>query len=111
MNLHYSQTENSVCVHVVLFYYLMNLHYSQTIKKSPPLNLLFYYLMNLHYSQTPLQRYQHKRQFYYLMNLHYSQTVSDISKKPDFVLLPYEFTLLSNRLVIVIFLFGGFTTL
>ena len=34
--------------------------------------------------------------FYYLMNLHYSQTDSVPEAEKDVVLLPYEFTLLSN---------------
>ena len=39
--------------------------------------------------------------FYYLMNLHYSQTLFQQVSFSAYVLLPYEFTLLSNiRLVL-----------
>ena len=57
---------------------------------------MFYYLMNLHYSQTRIFKASTTYEFYYLMNLHYSQTSGTSHEEPKAVLLPYEFTLLSN---------------
>ena len=103
---------------ITQFYYLMNLHYSQTIIQRHQFFKKFYYLMNLHYSQTMLVLLISGLMFYYLMNLHYSQTIvvvhtqcqsfttlwiyttlkptSSLGGVAFTVLLPYEFTLLSN---------------
>ena len=55
--------------------------------------------MNLHYSQTYVSAVVDKERFYYLMNLHYSQTTFLARLICIFVLLPYEFTLLSNKVL------------
>ena len=55
--------------------------------------------MNLHYSQTLACRLLFEYGFYYLMNLHYSQTLRRAVLRQNYVLLPYEFTLLSNSAV------------
>ena len=52
--------------------------------------------MNLHYSQTYVVKSAVTLWFYYLMNLHYSQTEQTTKRAEEVVLLPYEFTLLSN---------------
>ena len=52
--------------------------------------------MNLHYSQTIVVVHTQCQKFYYLMNLHYSQTDNPNLSVGEKVLLPYEFTLLSN---------------
>ena len=57
--------------------------------------------MNLHYSQTYLISGTPNIQFYYLMNLHYSQTLSRHVYDSYGVLLPYEFTLLSNVMMLI----------
>ena len=97
MNLHYSQTTLNLSLPATVFYYLMNLHYSQTQTTIIRDTGSFYYLMNLHYSQTELWSKANQTKFYYLMNLHYSQTISLSMINCLRVLLPYEFTLLSNK--------------
>ena len=52
----------------------MELHYSQTIESVNPLGNSFYYRMELHYSQTNTVGMCLKLMFYYRMELHYSQT-------------------------------------
>ena len=96
MNLHYSQTAAYALIIDGEFYYLMNLHYSQTTRLYRFVLWWFYYLMNLHYSQTLYVLTRSARWFYYLMNLHYSQTACVRCSGAVAVLLPYEFTLLSN---------------
>ena len=58
---------------------------------------MFYYLIDLHYSQTVSLLVTLACEFYYLIDLHYSQTIEDITRSGDIVLLPYRFTLFSNR--------------
>ena len=74
MNLHYSQTDSVLPVRFLLFYYLMNLHYSQT-------GVLFDYP---HPSFTTLWIYTILKHKLFLQSF-------------QFVLLPYEFTLFSNK--------------
>ena len=57
----------------------------------------FYYLIDLHYSQTMQAVQTRHNWFYYLIDLHYSQTVHILHCQALIVLLPYRFTLFSNR--------------
>ena len=104
-----------------MFYYLIDLHYSQTKQlrgRTEKTVLLpyrftlfsncqsfhrkyqqFYYLIDLHYSQTAGGFESTITQFYYLIDLHYSQTNACIISTEQLVLLPYRFTLFSNRVV------------
>ena len=49
--------------------------------------------------------------FYYHMKLHYSQTLGIASNTYNKVLLPYEITLLSNRIDMEFYKSFGFTTI
>ena len=117
MDLHYSQTIDSLTYSLILFHYLMDLHYSQTKTQCRPDRGTFHYLMDLHYSQTSQSGQLQTMLFHYLMDLHYSQTrgsalspgagfttlwIYTILKLVDLFLanahvsLPYGFTLFSN---------------
>ena len=119
MNLHYSQTtakslqarlsvllpyeftllSNLLSARIVRFSVLLPYEFTLLSNNCVfiPALIRFYYLMNLHYSQTYLLLLLLFLWFYYLMNLHYSQTIDDFLKTRQGVLLPYEFTLLSNK--------------
>ena len=97
INLHYSQTGDAPYYGCSEFYYPINLHYSQTFAQSFVSRSSFYYPINLHYSQTAVHRSPRHTQFYYPINLHYSQTRLADGTDTARVLLPYKFTLLSNR--------------
>ena len=58
---------------------------------------MFYYPIDLHYSQTRALGAGRRTEFYYPIDLHYSQTFFAVFPICDTVLLPYRFTLLSNR--------------
>ena len=55
--------------------------------------------MKLHYSQTEFVSYICEPKFYYLMKLHYSQTCRHKKTQSFVVLLPYEITLFSNKVL------------
>ena len=98
IDLHYSQTGTRNNILAAVFYYLIDLHYSQTHFTGFFCAHLFYYLIDLHYSQTRVSTEHCPTTFYYLIDLHYSQTTLQIALLSKIVLLPYRFTLFSNRL-------------
>ena len=97
--------------HALVLYYLMDLHYSQTTNELAFAKATFHYLMNLHYSQTRGEPIITTGKFHYLMNLHYSQTNTGQMSQQQFVSLPYEFTLFSNQIPVLIQDGLSFTTL
>ena len=96
MNLHYSQTIIQRHQFFKKFYYLMNLHYSQTMLVLLISGLMFYYLMNLHYSQTIVVVHTQCQSFTTLWIYTTLKPTSSLGGVAFTVLLPYEFTLLSN---------------
>ncbi len=94
-----------------MFYYPINLHYSQTGVAMEKKDRQFYYPINLHYSQTIILFVVCFLLFYYPINLHYSQTMVAIQLKNALVLLPYKFTLLSNKCTTESVPRASFTTL
>ena len=96
MDLHYSQTMGTNCLHRTQFHYLMDLHYSQTllrVRKSPN---LFHYLMDLHYSQTDRRRGSAVDRFTTLW-IYTILKLKQCGRSSTTVSLPYGFTLFSNK--------------
>ena len=89
---------SSIITRASEFQYLMKLHYSQTKVPPPVAYPTFQYLMKLHYSQTVIRFFCGVSAFQYLMKLHYSQTGLTSLRIIFRVSVPYEITLLSNRL-------------
>ncbi len=117
MDLHYSQTKQSVLLCADRFHYLMDLHYSQTVDIAITAFIWFHYLMDLHYSQTPLHFWSVSFRFttlwiYTILKREYITTTGCLSfttlwiytilKLVCYLLaqflvsLPYGFTLFSN---------------